>query len=210
VRRILRSNTCFVAPSLGGRRPSAVALGPDGNLYVGFLTSGDIVRLPLANLSQPPSCQVSPVATIGGSIKGGRVSGLAFVGGDLYIAGKDGLTRIANASSCSGGCTSQVVPGSTPNASHFGIWADGVDTVYYLRAANVMRYMVSSGLHEIFANSGSLPDGTVTSFAFVEGKSNLLTQDMYGNLWVGDDTSGGVGNASGRVWFIAAGQPPLQ
>jgi len=30
------------------------------------------------------------------------------------------------------------------------------------------------------------------------------------NVWVGDDTSDGVGNATGRVWFIQAGQPPLQ
>lgn len=45
---------------------------------------------------------------------------------------------------------------------------------------------------------------------FVGGKSNLLTQEIYGNLWVGDDTSDGVGNATGRVWFIAAGQGPVQ
>jgi len=101
------------------------------------------------------------------------------------------------------------VPGSA-NAGHFGIWADGIDTVYYLRDANVMRYRISTGVHELFANSGSLPDGTVTPLMFVGGKSNLLTQDIYGNLWVGDDTSDGVGNATGRVWFIAAGQGPVQ
>jgi hypothetical protein len=202
------SNTCFVAPSFNGRRPSAVALGPDGNLYVGFLTTGDIVRLPVSTMLAPPGCQVPPVVTIGKSIKGGRVNGLAFVGGDLYIAGKDGLTKIPSAASCLSGCTSQVVPGSA-TSGHFGIWADGIDTVYYLRDANVMRYQVSTGIHQVFANSGSLPDGTVTNFMFVGGKSNLLTRDIYGNLWVGDDTSDGVGNATGRVWFIAAGQAPL-
>ena len=202
------SNPCQVAPSFGGRRPSAVALGPDGNLYAGFLTSGDIVRLAISRVAAPPACQVPPVETIGKSIKGGRVNGLAFIGGDLYIAGKDGLTKIVNASACLSGCTSQVVPGSA-NTGHFGLWADGIDTIYYLRDANVMRYRVSTGVHEVFANSGSLPDGTVTSFMFVGGKSNLITQDIYGNLWVGDDTSDGVGNATGRVWFIAAGQQPL-
>lgn len=205
----LVSNACFVAPSFNGRRPSAVALGPDGNLYVGFLTTGDIVRLPVAGTLAPPGCQVPPVVTIGKSIKGGRVNGLAFVGSDLYIAGKDGLTKIPNATSCLSGCTSQVVAGSA-NAGHFGIWADGFDLVYYLRDANVMRYRVSTGIHEVFANSGTLADGTVSSFMFVGGKSNLLTQDIYGNVWVGDDTSDGVGNATGRVWFIQAGQPPLQ
>lgn len=203
------SNACYVAPSFNRRRPSALALGPDGNLYVGFFTAGDIVRLPVSTMLAPPGCQVPPAVTIGKSIKGGRVNGLAFVGGDLYIAGKDGLTKIPNAASCLSGCTSQVVSGSA-NAGHFGIWADGIDTVYYLRDANVMRYRISTGVHEVFANSGSLPDGTVTPFMFVGGKSNLLTQDIYGNLWVGDDTSDGVGNAAGRVWFIAAGQGPVQ
>ena len=73
-----------------------------------------------------------------------------------------------------------------------------------------MRYTVSSGVHQVFANAANLPDGTVTSFAFIGGKPNLLAQDVYGNLWVGDDTSDGAANASGRVWFIAAGQPALQ
>ena len=109
------NNVCYVAPSLAGRRPSAAALGPDGNLYVGFLTSGDIVRLPVATLPPPPACQVSPVLTIGKSINGGRVNGLAFVGADLYIAGKDGLTIIANATSCGGGCQPKTAPGSSPN-----------------------------------------------------------------------------------------------
>jgi hypothetical protein len=205
------SNACFIAPSLGGRRPSAVALGPDGNLYAGFLTSGDIVKLSVGALTPPPGCPLPvPAITIGKSVKGGRVNGLTFVGGDLYIAGKDGLTKIVNAAACTGGCVSQTVAGSAANVGHFGIWSDGADTIYYLRDANVMVYRLSTGVHQVFANSGSLPDGTVTSFSFVGGNSNLLTQDAYGNLWVGDDTSDGAGNASGRIWFIAAGQPPLQ
>jgi len=203
------TNVCMVAPGFSGRRPSAVALGPDGNLYAGFLTSGDIVRLPVANMPAPPGCQAPPVVTIGKSIKGGRVNGLAFVGSDLYVAGKDGLTKIPNAVSCFSGCVSLPVVGSAPTG-HFGIWADGIDTIYYLRDANVMRYQISTGVHQVFANSGTLPDGTVAPFMFVGGKSNLLTQDMYGNLWVGDDTSDGVGNATGRIWTIAAGQAPLQ
>jgi hypothetical protein len=106
---------------------------------------------------------------------------------------------------------SQAVPGPA-HTGHFGIWADGIDTIYYLGGAKVMQYRISSGVHQLFANPGSLPDGAVTSFQFVGGKSNLLTQDLYGNLWlngVGDDTSDGVGNATGRMWFISAGQPPL-
>ena len=206
------SNACFVARSLGGRRPSAVALGADGNLYAGFLTSGDIVKLPVGALTPAPGCPLPApaVITIGKSLKGGRVNGLAFVGNDLYIAGKDGLTKIADAASCTGGCLSQTVAGSASNVGHFGIWSDRADSIYYLRDTNVMVYHLSTGVHQVFANSGRLPDGTITPFSFVGGQSNLLTQDAYGNLWVGDDTSDGKGNATGRVWFISALQPPVQ
>lgn len=197
---------CQIAPSLGGRRPSAVALGPDGNLYVGFLTSGDILRLAVATTAAPPACQMPVATTIGKSIFGGRVNGLAFVGSDLYLAGKDGLTRIPNATLCLSGCLSQAVPGSAAKVNHAGIWADGINTVYYLRDNNVMSYSVSSGIHQVYASTGTLADGTVCTFAFVGGQSNLLTRDLYGNVWVGDDTSDGTGNAAGRVWFIAAGQ----
>src|ERR1039457_3905928 len=68
------------------------------------------------------------------------------------------------ATSCLSGCVSQAVSGSAPNVGHFGIWADGIDTVYYLRDANVLRYTVSTGAHVVFADS-------LTPFAFVGGKS---------------------------------------
>src|SRR5436190_1218597 len=73
-------NACLVAPGLGGRQPSAAALGPDGNLYVGFISSGDIVRLPVTTVAPAPACAQPQVTTTGKSIKGGRVNGMAFVG----------------------------------------------------------------------------------------------------------------------------------
>jgi hypothetical protein len=32
--------------------------------------------------------------------------------------------------------------------------------------------------------------------------------DRLGNLWIGDDTSDGVANFSGRIWYISAGALP--
>jgi hypothetical protein len=49
------------------------------------------------------------------------------------------------------------------------------------------------------------PNGTVLPFAFVGGHSNLLQLDRLGNLWIGDDSSDGAFNFSGRVWYISAG-----
>ncbi len=41
-------------------------------------------------------------------------------------------------------------------------------------------------------------------YAFVAGHSNLVYLDRLGNLWIGDDTSGGTAINSGRVWYISA------
>src|SRR5262249_44123977 len=41
------NSSTLIAPNAGlaGNQPTAVALGPDGKLYVGFLKNGDIVRI---------------------------------------------------------------------------------------------------------------------------------------------------------------------
>src|SRR5262249_8133430 len=85
----------FVRNALACRRPTAVALGPDRRLYIGFPTSGDIVRVDATTLGNP--CVTLPVQTIGKSQFGGRLPALAFVGNDLYLTGRDGLGVIHNA-----------------------------------------------------------------------------------------------------------------
>jgi hypothetical protein len=38
----------------------------------------------------------------------------------------------------------------------------------------------------------------------VGGHTNLLLLDRLGNLWIGDDTSDGNLNFTGRLWYISA------
>lgn len=47
--------------------------------------------------------------------------------------------------------------------------------------------------------------GAPLTFAFVGGSSNLLQLDRLGNLWIGDDISGGKLNFDGRIWYIPPG-----
>jgi hypothetical protein len=47
--------------------------------------------------------------------------------------------------------------------------------------------------------------GAPLTFALVGGNGNLVMLDRLGNLWIGDDTSDGVANFSGRIWYISAG-----
>lgn len=216
---------------LGGNRPDATVLGPDGNLYVGFLSTGDIKRV--TNPSGDPSTQT--VQTIGKSSLGKRVFGLAFVGNDLYLAEANGLTVIRNATSpsCTGGCQAVRVAG-TPNVETDAIVAQGTDTVYFAQANSVYQYTISTGSLAVYANAGVLtPDqaalvaqnpnasnyawamncsGMSCPFAFPSGEPSGLSLDAQGNLYVDDDpglAAGLAGGPRGRVWEIPAGSAAI-
>src|SRR5437763_12331304 len=101
---------------LGGKNPTASAIGPDGKLYVGFLGTGDIVRLPNPDVGWTQS-----VESVGKSLKGTRVFALAFVGNDLYVASKEGLGVIYNAPAATGGAQAQVLPFLSANLSRVSV-----------------------------------------------------------------------------------------
>jgi len=201
-------NRCAFSRELAGRKPDAVAIGPDGEAYIGFSTSGDIVRVDVRDFTNfNVGCAEFPEQTIGKTQFGGRVASLAFIGSDLYIAGVDGLGVIHGATGCASGCTATQVPGSLFRVTHPGVASNGVDTLYYLVNNAVWSYSPATGIHVPVATGGTLPDGTTSGFRFAAGQPNLLQLDGAGNLWVGDDTSDGRLTDFGRVWVIA---PPLQ
>jgi hypothetical protein len=190
-----------VAPGLGlsGDLPTAVALGPDGNLYVGFLKSGNIKRV--TNPAQlDPTFQTQTVQTVGGTPNGRTSRAMSFLGPDLYIATDQGLAVVKNAASCNynqGGCGNAVfVADGFIGSSHVGLTSDGVSRLYFSLngAGQVFRYTPVTGA--VTPVSGG--------FAFVGGHTNTLTLDSFGNLWVGDDPSDGTFNFSGRLWRIPA------
>lgn len=197
---------CWFSVAQAAQQPSAVAVAPDGQLYVGFAGNGSIVRYDTRTLrgSCPngPATFPVPAQPVGTSIRGNWVSGLAFVGNDLYVSGKDGLGVIRSANACAGACAATPVPGAATGTNHVGIAADGTDLVYYLRDNAAWRYRASTGLHEQLASNGTLPNGTVSNFAFVNGQTNLLALDEYDTLWIGDDISNGVTPYSGRIWRL--------
>lgn len=199
--------SCWFALGVAAQQPTALAVAPDGRLYAGFAGSGSIVRFDTRDLRATcPAAPASfPVAAepVGASIRGNGVSGLAFIGNDLYVAGKDGLGVIRDAAACTGRCNAAVVAGSVAGSNHVGLAADGADLVYYLRDNAVWRHRVSTGLHERLAGSGTLPDGNVAGFAFVNGQTNLIALDEFDTLWIGDDVSNGASTYSGRIWRLA-------
>lgn len=185
---------------LGGPRPTASTVGPDGKLYVGFLGSGDIKRVPSPDVGFNQN-----VEAVGKSIKGSRVYALAFVGNDLYLAGKDGLGVIYNAPAATGGAQAQVIqwlPAALQARQSNGVAYDGGDYVYFEVNNEIWRYSTVRRTAELFVRSGLLQDGTEYPFMFNNGSTAGLAIDANGTLWIGTDPGTGV-TSQGRIFIVA-------
>jgi hypothetical protein len=190
-----------VASSFGlaGDQPTAVALGPDGKLYVGFLKNGNIKRITNPSLLNPTS-QNQTVESVGSTPNGRSMRAMAFLGADLYVATDQGIAVVRNAAACvgnQGGCGNAVlVQDGHTGAAHVAVATDGANKVYFSvnGAGTVYRYTPADG--RVVPIS--------TGFAFVAGHTNTLTLDGFGNLWIGDDPTDGALNFTGRLWRIPA------
>jgi hypothetical protein len=200
-----------VAPNAGlqGNQTTSIALGPDGNLYIGFLKNGNVVRI--VNPQIDPAADVNKtqiVQSVGTAPNGRAVRSMTFVGPDLYLGTSDGLSVIKNAvaTTCLGGCNAVRISDGFSGVDHVGLTTDGINRIYMsINGAGVWRYTINTQSTQLISTGGTDPNGTVLTFAFVGGHSNLLQLDRLGNLWIGDDISDGARNFDGRIWYISAG-----
>jgi hypothetical protein len=202
--------SAYIATTAGldGNQPTAAAIGPDGNLYVGFLKNGDVRRI-----INPGQGTTQVVQKIGGTPSGHPARALAFVGNDLYIASIDALSVIFNATNtaCTGGCNAVAVSDGFSGAVHTGVTSDGSGTLYFAVAntfpggSQVWRYVPSTGLYTFVSQGGADRAGAnASNFSFVPAKTNMLALDPHDNLWIGDDPSNGAVTGAGRIWTVSA------
>lgn len=198
---IFVQDTIASTAGLAGDNPTALAMGPDGNLYVGFLKNGNVKRI-----VGPATGTTQAVQSVGGAPNGRPTRALAFVGPDLYIAGTGGLSVIRNAvaSTCQGGCNAVPVQDGFNGVAHVGLTTDGINKLYMSLNNQVWRYTVSTGTSTLLSTGGEDPSGLAMSYLFEGGKTNLLQLDRLGNLWIGDDTGDGAVNFKGRIFSISA------
>ena len=208
----LTGTNAYIATTAGldGDQPTGAALGPDGNLYVVFLKSGNVKRV-----IGPASGTTQVVQSVGGTPNGHPGRALAFVGSDLWIGSIDALSVIHNATSptCQGGCNAVTVNDGFPGVAHTGLAYDGAGGLYFAVAGNplipgssqVWRLSMLTGLYTFIAQGGADRNGgNASNFSFVAGKTNLLALDPGGNLWIGDDTTNATAVGGGRLWTISA------
>jgi hypothetical protein len=202
--------SAYIATTAGldGSQPTAAALGPDGNLYVGFLKSGDVKRI-----INPGQGTTQVVQKIGSTPSGHAARAFAFVGNDLYIASVDAFSVIRSATSaaCTGGCNAIVISDGFSGAVHTGLTSDGTGTLYFTVAntfpggSQVWRYVPSTQMYTFVSQKGVDRNGAnASNFSFVSGKTNMLALDSTGNLWIGDDASNATVTGAGRIWTISA------
>jgi hypothetical protein len=208
----LEGPSSYIATTAGldGNQPTAAALGPDGNLYVGFLKNGNIKRI-----ISPGAGNTQVVQSVGNTPQGHPARAFAFIGNDLFIASVDTLSVILNATSpsCTGGCNATAISDGFTGTVHTGLTSDNVSTVYFAVAGSqqvpgssqIWRYSTTDG-HFTFVSQGGVDrnGANPSNFSFVAGKTNLLALDAAGNLWIGDDTSNASAVGAGRLWTISA------
>jgi hypothetical protein len=193
---------------LGGNQPTAIALGPDGNLYFGNLKNGDIKRI-----LNPAVGNTQVVQSVGKTPNGRPVRSLAFFGNDLYIGSSDTLSRIGGATqaTCQGGCNAAALADGFAGQPHVGLAADSTG-IYFAVAGSVNQVwhvtpMVGGdAFAEVSAGGVDGNGNNAGGFAFVSAKCNLFQLDPSGNLWIGDDTSNGTVPGNGRIWTINSAQ----
>jgi hypothetical protein len=201
----------------GGGRAVAAAVDPrTGDLYVGYLKSGDIVKVNAADAGAVnPNNPFSPVTSVVGSTTDGRgVNGLAFfdngavTGPVLYLAelGGFGLSAIIDPSGTTrAACTAGSVcnAATVPNVSFFpgGIATDDI-YVYvadspFTTSASVLQYnpALADGTPGRVTTLSTLINPTYSATLPCQAAKTYtqyfgalgLSLDAAGNLYVGDD-----------------------
>jgi uncharacterized repeat protein (TIGR01451 family) len=83
---------------ISGNTPNSASLGPDGNLYIGFKKSGNIIRITAPQTQPLPPC--SNIQVIGTTADQFKDFGLGWIGHDLYGGDSLALWIIPNADQC--------------------------------------------------------------------------------------------------------------
>ncbi|MGC2698208.1 MAG: fibronectin type III domain-containing protein, partial [Candidatus Angelobacter sp.] len=188
---------------IAGNIPNSAVLGPDGNLYIGFKRSGNIIRI-VAPQTEPLPC--ANVQIIGTSADQTKTFGLGWIGHDLF--GGDGISLwiMTNADRC-----------LTPQNGQLPCRGSGILTAETALPTFVMSdqiYPAVSGTNVYVGNAASITlvnlvtlqvtQNYATGFEFL---SSLTLDPTDLSLYAADDPTAGKLPVQGR-WFDLGNGPP--
>ena len=171
-------------PISGRNLPSTAVLGPDGNLYLGFVGNIDIWRVlnPLSPTFTPQGNKIERVGTTEGT--GGRPTSMAWIGHDLWMLDVDFINRIQNADLCHYTFPKcQGVIQFRNLFGHAGMASDQfISTIpngrylYFGNGSRVMRYDTTTpGFMQVWNQQGIVPPGVLQHYTLILGLNFIQT-----------------------------------
>lgn len=195
--------------NIGANTPTAGVLGPDGELYVGFSHTGNVMRI-LAPQTEPLPCS-NIQATVATTLNTPSEFGFGWIGTELF--GADGLRvlRWPNAVQCFSPANNFApCPASPTFITNPNLMTS--DQVY--PALNGSRLYLASHLTITqISNITNTVTGPVTTlnygglFQFISGLAVDSSNPTDSILYLADDPSSGAQDGQGRWWQIAPAPP---
>jgi uncharacterized repeat protein (TIGR01451 family) len=199
---------------LVGSFPWALALGPDGNLYISFKTSGNLVRVMSPSSASVPCSNVQVMGTTPDTRRG---LGISFVGHDIWGADIRGLFRISNADQCftpadnftpCHGTTllKTLIPGVFTLTSDQAYPAVNGDSLYIAETQNSIVKV--SGLSSSNGGGLAIDNNYAEGFLFL---ISVAFDNTSGGpvIFVGDDPGQEAGIAGGGRYYAVSRTPTV-
>ena len=200
-----KSDNC----GIGANQPISSALGPDGNLYVGFKRTGNIMRILSPQTEPLPCSNVQSDVAISPDLR--TATGLAWAGHNLFgmdsrspmlfSNGDQCFTPINGFISCQAAFLGIVVAAPAIVASDQTAGSATGNTLYFGGTFSVTRV----------TGAGNVAGGSITAnyggtFSSLSALAVDTTNPANPVLFVGDDPSAGLAAGQGR-WFQVSNAP---
>jgi hypothetical protein len=184
--------SAVIGQTLAASLPDAVALGPDGKLYVSFKGNGSIVRI-----TNPGSSVLSlqAIESVGRTSDNRLALNIAFVGTDMYLAEKNLLTIMPGATTCTGACIAFfnginiAVPQSVVFDGKY-LFVGDTNSVWRIDPATLTPVQYATNMANVSGIAVKVPTVSATG---------VVTP---GNVFAMWDPSAGIQIGQGRVWVM--------
>ena len=186
----------------GSSTPSAVAVGLEGSLYVGYKTSAQIDKF------TTPVTRPTLVTRIAQTNSGSGVKSMAFLGNDLYLVETTQITVVLKASPAL--TRGAATPVGNPTTAHpaggqkptttlqvtnpLSITTDNNDFLYIGSQGQVNMFQLSTQKQTLLSTSGG--DGSIGF-----GKITAMGLDSSGGLYAADDGTASTSKGA-AIWKV--------